>query len=162
MGSINQFEMLVRMSQKFSSQNGETIISDLDTMNFYLANLLRDDSTYSYDAYWSLMIITHNFQKLLDPRYLENYQKRSFFHRKLRLYYENGGTREVTPYLNDLSSTEISILEDVVLSGKQRFVCRTFFYGYHGLPEQLKFFCELPDFYPNVSEEAKAKLYEKK
>lgn len=55
----------------------------LDTTNQELSQILVDDSTYSYDVYCSLLILTHNFRTFIDPNYLNVSVESEYFRKSL-------------------------------------------------------------------------------
>lgn len=46
--------------------------------------------------------------------------------------------------------------------GKEQFVISSFIRPFFGIPNDLKKFCEVPDFYPDVSNDIIEKIYQKK
>lgn len=154
-------EAMVQQSTHFLEMESSQLLDFLHMTNIELKQLFSDDSTFSYDVYWALLILTHNFNMVVDSNYLSRKGAFSFLSKKLSSYYKVGGNRDVFPYLIGIDSWEEK-LSNVVTASKQEFVVNTICYGYEGLPEQLKFFCEVPDFYPTVSAEMREKIYQKK
>lgn len=154
-------EDMIQQSALFLEMNQSQLIDFLHMTNYKLEQLLSNEATYSYDVYRALLILAHNFNVVVDSDYLSKKSSFSFFRKKLSSYYETGGNRDILPYLIGIDSWEQEFSK-VIISGKQKFVVNTFYSGYQGIPDQLKYFCEVPDFYPAITSELKAKIYKKK
>lgn len=158
---MKNLETLIYKSTCFFQMNHSEMIATLQDINQELGLILSDTTTYSYDVYRTLLILTHNFNTFMNPDYLVRATEYSYFNRKLTAYYEGGGSKEILPYLCGIDCYQ-SDLEATVLHGKQKFVVTSFYSFYQGIPEQLKYFCEVPDFYPELTTDIKDKIYEKK
>lgn len=151
----NKYQWLIDESSTLRSSNN--VISVLNNMNRVLDSIIYQDDSYSYEAYRALLIINHNFRSFLNPNYLNNKRNLSFLSHQIKNYYAYGGNQDIISYLADIDYYK-DILLKVELQGKQQFVLRSFSVPFSGIPDDLKKFCECPDFYPEISEEIKLKI----
>lgn len=151
----NKYQWLIDESRKLCSSNN--VISVLNNMNRVLDSIIYQDDSYSYEAYRALLIINHNFRSFLNPNYLNDKRNLSFLSHQIKNYYAYGGNQDIISYLADIDYYK-DILLKVELQGKQQFVLRSFSVPFSGIPNDLKKFCECPDFYPEISEEIKLKI----
>lgn len=143
------------------NMNSFELLSFLEKINNTLESILSDEDSYSFDIYFVLTILTHNFKMIINPKYLLG-REYNYFKKKISSYYKAGGNREILPYLTDLDSFFKKDIADTVIQSKQEFILTTIFRGYSGLPEELKYFCEIPDFYPIISEKLRNNIFMKK
>jgi len=134
----------------------------LEKTNNILKDILKDEESYSYDVYYALLILTHNFRILISPNYFRVISECNYFKSKISSYYKAGGNREVLPYLIDIDSSLKEEIGNIIFESKQQFVFSIFCKGYQGIPNELKYFCELPDFYPEICDDLKDKIFMKK
>ena len=121
-------------------------------MNPVLDSIIYQDDSYSYEAYRTLLIINHNFRSFINSSYLNEAGNLSFLSHQIKSYYAYGGNQDIISYLVDIDSYDDKLLE-VELQGKQQFVVRCFTTPFCGIPDDLKKFCECPDFYPEITSE---------
>lgn len=152
---------LVEIAMQSVSMENMFSLDFLESTNLVLQSILKDESSYSYDVYYSLLILSHNFRIGMDLSYLEQKGEYSYLKQKISSYYSVGGNREILPYLAGLNCNYEKDIQEAIKLSKQKFIVSTFYKGYQGLPDELKYFCELPDFYPTVSQQLKDKIYEK-
>lgn len=154
-------EQLIEITKQSCDIKNMTSLKFLESTNLVLQSILKDECSYSYDVYYSLLILSHNFRVGVNSSYLNEKGEYSYLKQKIISYYNAGGNREFLPYLAGLSCDYERDLQNAIMLSKQKFVVSTFYKGYQGLPNELKYFCELPDFYPAISPELKDKIYEK-
>ena len=155
----NKYQWLIDESSTLRSSNN--VISVLNNMNRVLDSIIYQDDSYSYEAYRALLIINHNFRSFLNPNYLNDKRNLSFLSHQIKNYYAYGGNQDIISYLADIDYYK-DILLKVELQGKQQFVLRSFSVPFSGIPDDLKKFCECPDFYPEITPEIVQKIYQKK
>lgn len=134
----------------------------LEKTNNILKDILKDEESYSYDVYYALLILTHNYRIIIKPNYFSVINECNYFKRKISSYYKAGGNREILTYLIDIDSSLKEEIVKIIFESKQQFVLSTFCKGYQGIPNELKYFCELPDFYPEICDDLKDKIFMKK
>lgn len=157
----NQFLWLIDKSCHFSDMNKEIFLDTLYQINDVLDSIIYHDETYSYEAYRSLLILNHNFRIYLKPNYLDCKRDLSFLSHQIKNYYSCGGNRDILPYLLNIDKYQ-DIFCQVEILGKEQFVVSSFIKPFSGIPNNLKKFCEVPDFYPDVTDEIIEKVHQKK
>lgn len=148
---MNDLVNIARKSVAMKNMNSLELLIFLGGVNTCLQKILEDEKTYSYDVYYALMILTHNFRIITNPNYLKDKSEYSYFKKKINSYYRNGGNKEVSSYLIGVDSSLNCDIEETIMQSKKEFVLLSFYKGYSGLPEELKHFCEVPDFYPEIT-----------
>lgn len=156
-----QFLWLIDESCCFSDMDSTTLLDTLYRMNTVLGSIIYQNDTYSYEAYRSLLILNHNFRMFLNPDYLENKGDLSFLSYQIKSYYASGGNQDILPYLSNIVKY-YDTLYQMEVSGKKQFVVSSFIRPFSGIPNDLKKFCEVPDFYPNISSDIIEKIHQKK
>lgn len=155
----NKYQWLIHESCQFRSR--DNVVEILNNMNRVLDSIIYQDDSYSYEAYRTLLIINHNFRSFINSSYLNEAGNLSFLSHQIKSYYAYGGNQDIISYLVDIDSYDDKLLE-VELQGKQQFVVRCFTTPFCGIPDDLKKFCECPDFYPEITSEIVQKIYQKK
>ena len=158
----NKYMKIIKESCEFSNMDVSRLLESLNSINHTLKSIVYHDDTFSYDSYRMLLILNHNFRNCLDSSYLKTISNLSFLSYQVRAYYNYGGTEEILPYLSNLDLSIKRNLEGCVLQGKQQFVLSCFVKPYNGIPNEMKNFCEVPSFYPKVSDELQEKIYKKR
>lgn len=156
-----QFLWLIDKSCHFSDMNRNTLLDALHQINDILDSIIYHDDTYSYEAYRTLLILNHNFRMCLNPNYLDNKGDLSFLSYQIKNYYAAGGNQDILPYLSD-TVKYYSFLYQAEILGKEQFVISSFIRPFSGIPNDLKKFCEVPDFYPNITNDIMEKIHQKK
>lgn len=133
----------------------------LEGTNNILRGILDDVESYSYDVYYALLILTHNFRMITNPDYLKNKGEYSYFKKKISSYYRSGGNRDILTYILSFDDEQQQEIVKLIEKSKQEFVILSFYKGYQGLPEELKHFCEVPDFYPEISNDLVKSIFKK-
>ena len=156
-----QFLWLIDKSCHFSDMNRDTLLDTLHQINDILDSIIYHDDTYSYEAYRALLILNHNFRTCLNPNYLDSKGDLSFLSYQIKGYYAAGGNQDILPYLSNIVKYH-DTLRQMETFGKEQFVISSFIRPFSGIPNDLKKFCEVPDFYPDVSNDIIEKIYQKK
>lgn len=159
---MNDLISLTYQSVHILKMDSDTLMTYMNQTNQLLGDILKDEDTFSYDIYWSLLILNHNFRSAMNSEYLNDNGQYSYFKKKITSYYENGGNREILPYLIGFNQQEKEKLGETIIHSQQQFIVNTFCRGYEGLSNELKHFCEVPDFYPEITPDIVKKVYMKK
>lgn len=159
---MNDLVNIAHKSVIMKKMNSLELLVFLGEVNCCLQNVLENEKSYSYDVYYALMILTHNFRTIANPNYLNDKNEYSYFKKKINSYYRNGGNKEVSSYLIGLNSSLKNDIEETIMHSKKEFVLLSFYKGYNGLPEELKHFCEVPDFYPEITGDLVVAILKKK
>ena len=159
---MNSLIEIAHKSVEMEKMNPLELLVFLEGASSLLRNILDDDTSYSYDVYYGLLVLNHNFRTIAKPDYLKNGGEYSYFKKKIDSYYTFGGNRELEGYLLGLDSYQREDIYKTIKSGKQKFILSVFYKKYQGLPEELKHFCEVPDFYPEVTSDLIGSIIKKK
>lgn len=156
---------LVDIAQKsvnMDKMNTFELLIFLEGTNNIIKSIIDNDKSYSYDVYYALMILTHNFKMISNSDYLKNKNEYSYFEKKICSYYRTGGNRDVLPYMIKFNSLKELGINDSIRRSKQEFILLTFYRQHQGIPEELKHFCEVPDFYPEITDDLVKTIFTKR
>lgn len=152
--------IIAQQSVNMQKMNPLELLIFLEGTNNNLKSIIEDEKSYSYDVYYALMLLTHNFRMLSDSNYLKDKSEYSYFEKKICSYYRNGGNRDIIPYM--LGFDSLKEAANFISRSKQEFILLSYYKQYQGLPEELKYFCEVPDFYPEITDDIVKNIFIRK